>query len=72
MTGTSSGVSGSVQYDASVMCFNDEEHQSEDGVRMVAIGEQSDKGNDIFQCSECGIRRAVNLHVAPLQTDSSD
>lgn len=70
MTGTSSGVSGPVQYDASVMCFNDDEH--EDGVRMVAIGEQSDEGNDIFECVECGVRRAVNLRVVPVGNGGGD
>lgn len=63
MTGTSSGVSGSVQYDASIMCFNDEH---DDGVQMIANGEQSDNGNDVFECVECGARRAVNLRVVPV------
>jgi len=63
MTGTSSGVSGPVQYDASVMCFSDEH---DEGVQMIASGGQSDEGNDIFECVECGTRRAVNLRVVPV------
>ena len=64
MTGTTSGVSGVVQYDATVMCFNESEH--EDGVHMIHAEEQSEEGNDILEYPECGVRRAVNVHVAPL------
>lgn len=65
MSGTTMGVSGPVQYDAvlAVECFSDEHGGSE---KMFRTEVQSDRGNDILECPECGIRRAVNLHVAPL------
>lgn len=63
MNGTTMGVSGPVQYDADVICYSDEH---EDGVRLMPTEQQSDKGNDILECPQCGVRRAVNLHVAPL------
>jgi len=63
MTGSASGVSGPVEYDATVMCFSD---KHDDGVHMIATDEQSDNGNDIFECVECGVRRAVNLRVVPV------
>ena len=60
---TTMGVSGSVEYDLSVMCFNDD-HDA--GIRLIYAEEQSDKGNDILECPECGARRAVDVHVAPV------
>ena len=69
MVGTTSGVSGVVQYDADVYCFNVDAH--DDGERMHPTEETSDKGNSILECPECGVRRAVNLHVRPLGGDDS-
>jgi len=60
------GVSGPVQYDADVMCFSDEH---EEGQQMMPTEERSDQGNDILECPECGVRRAVKLHVAALGGD---
>lgn len=61
MSGSASGVSGSVQYDADVSCYNDHE-----GEQMFPTEETSDKGNTIFECPECDVRRAVNLQVVPV------
>jgi len=70
MVGSASGVSGVVEYDADVHCFNDDEH--EEPQRLIATEEVSDEANTIFECPECGVRRAVNLHVAPLRPDNDD
>lgn len=64
MTGTATGVSGVVEYDADVYCFNKDAH--DDGEMMHPSDETSDKGNTIYECPECGVRRAVKLHVARL------
>lgn len=63
MPTTTNGVSGRVQYDADVTCFSD---AHEEGEIMMATEEQSDRGNDILECPECGVRRAVNLRVVPV------
>jgi hypothetical protein len=63
---TASGVSGSVEYDAELLCVNDH-----DPKRMHPQDETSVQGNTIYECPECGNRRAVNLHVAPLGGGSS-
>lgn len=59
---TASGVSGDVQYDLDIYCFNDEH----DGQLMHPTDERSDKGNTIFECDGCGNRRAANAHVVPV------
>lgn len=67
MPGTASGVSGVVQYDADVYCFNEDKH--EEGERMFPTEKTSDKGNTVHECPECGVRRAVNLRVVPVGGD---
>lgn len=65
MPSTTMGVSGCVQYDADVSCYNEDAH--DEGQRMIRTGETSDKGNEILECPKCGVRRAVNLKVVPLR-----
>lgn len=58
------GVSGDVQYDLDIMCFADEH---DDGVHMYTNEEESDKGNPIVECPECGRRRAASVHVSQVR-----
>jgi predicted RNA-binding Zn-ribbon protein involved in translation (DUF1610 family) len=46
---TAAGVSGSVEYEADLYCFNDH-----DGKIMHLEDQTSDKGNTIYECPECG------------------
>ena len=61
------GVSGAIQYDLDIMCFADDH---DDGVHMIETTEDSDKGNAIVECPECGRRRAAKVHVAMLRGET--
>jgi len=64
---TGSGVSGAAQYDIDISCYS---NAHDDGERMLPTDELSDRMNTVYECPECGIRRAVDVHVAPLREGS--
>lgn len=63
MPTTDTAVSGDVQADADVSCYNDEHEPA----RMVPTDETTEEGNSILECPECGTKRAVNLVVNTLK-----
>jgi len=68
MPTTDSAVSGDVQADVDISCFNDDH----DPARLFPTEERSNKGNTILECPECGERRAVNLEVRRLKPKRED
>jgi hypothetical protein len=68
MGDTGSGVSGAVQYDIDISCFADEHFEAQ---QMFPTDELTDRMNTIYECPECGVRRAVDVRVAPLAPKTS-